>query len=136
MKKLFVSLLCVATLFSTSSVFATNKIGIALDQGFGVTGQFNNIHAFIGNDGLSGDYIVKQGHFSQDIPFNWYVGGGVYYNWSGNNNIGARVPLGLTLPFASKWDIYGQLAPTLDLELDSDKFKFKLDVAIGIRYAF
>jgi hypothetical protein len=136
MKKLLISLLCITGLLTTTSVLATNKIGVAVDQGFGVTGQFENIQAFIGNDGLSGDYIFKQGSFTEDIPFNWYVGGGAYYNWAGNDSIGARVPLGLTLPFATKWDVYGQLAPALDLDLDSDKLNFELDFAIGIRYAF
>lgn len=136
MKKILVSLICFTGLLSATSALATNKIGLALDQGFGIAGQYNNINAFIGNDGLSGDYIFKQGSFDQDFPFNWYVGGGAYYNWSGNDNIGARVPLGLTLAFAKKWDVYGQLSPALDLDLDHDKLSLKLDFAIGIRYEF
>ncbi|WP_245542344.1 hypothetical protein [Psychromonas hadalis] len=136
MKKLLMSLICIAGLFTLPSALATNKIGLALDQGFGVAGQFNNINAFIGNDGISGDYIFKQGDFGSEFPFNWYVGGGAYYNWAGNDSIGARVPLGLTILFAQKWDVYGQLAPALDLDLDHDKLNFELDFAIGIRYAF
>lgn len=57
MKKLLMSLLCITGLLTTTSVLAANKIGIAVGQGFGVTGQFENIQAFIGNDGISGDYI-------------------------------------------------------------------------------
>jgi hypothetical protein len=136
MRKLLISLFFVAGLLSTTSVLANNKIGIAVDQGFGITGQFNNINAFIGNDGLSGDYIFKQGDFGKEFPFNWYVGGGAYYNWSGNDSIGARVPLGLTFPFAKKWDVFGQLAPVLDVDLDDNDLKFELHFTIGIRYAF
>jgi len=136
MKKLLISLLCVAGLLSTTSVLAAKKIGMAVDQGFGVTGQFNNINAFIGNDGISGDYIFDQGSFGDDIPFTWYVGAGGYYNWDGRDNIGARVPLGLMLQFAPKWDVYGQLAPALDFDLDKSDLRFDLDFAVGIRYAF
>ncbi|PKF60201.1 hypothetical protein CW745_16140 [Psychromonas sp. psych-6C06] len=136
MKKLVLNVVCLISILASSSAFATAKVGIALDQGFGVAGQFENINAFIGNDGLSGDYLINQGDFGKDIPFNWYVGGGAYYNWSGNDNIGARVPLGLTLPFAKKWDVYGQLAPALEYDLDNNNAKFRLDFAVGIRYAF
>ena len=136
MGNIVMSLLLTVGLLSTTSSFAANKFGFALDQGFGITGQFDNINAFIGNDGLSGDYIFNQGSFSEDIPFNWYVGGGAYYNWKGKDSIGARLPLGLTLSFAPKWDLYGQVSPTLDLEIDDMKFKFGVDFALGVRYAF
>jgi len=136
MKKLMVGLICISTLLSTAPVFADTKVGLAFDQGFGVTGQFKNINGFIGNDGVSADYIFRQGGFGRDIIFNWYVSGGAYYNWSGSENLGARVPLGLTLPFAKNWDVYGQLAPALDFDLDHDDVNFELDFAIGIRYAF
>ena len=136
MKKIVMSLLLTVGLLSTTSLFAANKFGFAVDQGFGVTGQFDNINAFIGNDGLSGDYIFNQGSFSEDIPFNWYVGGGAYYNWKGKDSIGARLPLGLTLSFAPKWDLYGQVSPALDFKIDDTKFKFEVDFAVGVRYAF
>ena len=146
MGKLSKGLVCIVALISAVPAFASNKIGLAVDQGFGVIFQVSdfgnkavsgdNLNLFIGNDGFSVDYILQQGSFSKEIPFNWYVGGGAYYNWAHHDNIGARVPLGLTLPFANKWDVYGQLAPALDLDLDDDKLRFELDFAIGIRYEF
>ncbi|MCP4326532.1 MAG: hypothetical protein GY787_32820 [Alteromonadales bacterium] len=136
MKKLMVSLICITGLLSSAPIFASSKIGLALDQGFGVVGQFKNINAFIGNDGVSADLILRQGGFGKEFPFNWYAGGGAYYNWSGSDNLGVRVPLGLTLPFAKNWDVFGQVAPVLDLDLDHDNLEFELDFAIGIRYAF
>ncbi len=136
MKKLMVSLICISGLLSSAPTFADIKIGLALDQGFGVVGQFNNINGFIGNDGVSADYIFRQGGFGKEFPFNWYVGGGAYYNWSGSENLGPRAPLGLTLPFAKNWDVFGQVAPVLDFDLDHDDVSFELDFAIGIRYAF
>lgn len=136
MNKISKGLVCVAFVCATSSALAANKIGVAVDQGFGVTGQFDNINAFVGNDGISGDYIFKQGDFRKDIPITWYVGAGGYYNWGGDDNIGARVPLGVTFPFADKWDLYGQVAPSLDLNVDKDDLKFGLGLALGVRYAF
>jgi len=149
MRKIGINLLCIASILTSTSVFAANKVGLAVDQGLGVVVQFGDlatltasstdvgyINAFIGNDGFSVDYIFKQGDFSEDIPFNWYLGGGAYYNWAHHDNIGARVPLGLTLPFAKRWDVYGQLSPALDVDMNDDKLRFELDLAIGIRYEF
>lgn len=150
MKKISAGLVCMVALLSAVPAFASNKIGFAVDQDFGVTLQISNLeeltgndtvsndhlNLFLGNDGFSVDYIFKQGSFSDEIPFNWYVGGGAYYNWAGHDNIGARVPLGVTLPFAKKWDFYGQLSPVLDADLDDDHLRLELDVALGIRYEF
>lgn len=136
MNKLLISLFCAGTLFSANSALAATKIGFAFDQGFGVAGQFDSFNAFIGNNGISGDYLFKQGSFGKDVPFNWYVGGGAYYNWSGDNSVGARLPLGITIPFAQKWDVFGQISPALDGNVDSEKLSFKLGFALGVRYAF
>ncbi len=51
---------------------------MGVDQGFGVSAQFDNINVFVGNDGFSADYLFEQGSFSKDIPFNWYLGAGVF----------------------------------------------------------
>ena len=63
------------------------KLGVAFDQGFGVTAQFdNNINAFIGNEGVSADYILKQGPLDLDVVVNWYVGVGGAINWDDNSH--------------------------------------------------
>lgn len=113
-----------------------SKLGVAFDQGFGLAVEFSPLHGFIGNDGVSIDYLLLEEAFNTDIPLTWYVGAGGYYNWSGRDNIGVRVPLGITLPFAKSWDIYGQISPAVDYNLDKEDIKFKLDAAIGIRYEF
>ena len=69
-------------------------------HGFGVAGQFDNINAFIDNDAISVDYIFKQGDVAKELPFNGYVGAS--YNCGGRDNVGARVPLGVTLSFTKK----------------------------------
>jgi hypothetical protein len=124
------------------------KVGVAFDQGFGVTAQFDNrINAFIGNDGVSADYILKQGPLDADVSVNWYVGIGSAINWddhdsnnSNDNSYSVRVPLGASIPFAKNWDIYGQVAPDFALKdrhnsSDND-FEFGVDVALGVRYGF
>ncbi len=136
MKNILVGFTCVFALLSSSSVFASSKVGLALDQGFGVVGQFRNISGFVGNDGASIDYIFRQGGFGKEIPLKWHVGAGTYYNWSGDENLGLRAPLGLALHFAKNWDVFGQIIPVWDLELEHDDLEFKVDFAIGIRYAF
>ncbi|MEI6897017.1 MAG: hypothetical protein V5786_05945 [Psychromonas sp.] len=148
MKHILIILFCMMSFFSATSVFASNKVGIAIDQGLGVSGQLMDIstltgnelltddyiNAFIGDSGISADYIFEQGHFSEASIINWYLGAGVYYNWSGQSDVGVRLPLGLVLPLPSGWDIYGQASPALGLK-DSD-VEMKLDFAIGIRYEF
>jgi len=123
------------------------KLGVAFDQGFGVTAQFdNNINAFIGNEGVSADYILKQGPLDLDVVINWYVGVGGAINWddhSHHNNDNAysvRVPLGVSLPLATGWDVYGQAAPDLAFidrhDDDDNDVEFGVDFALGVRYGF
>tara|TARA_R110001592_G_scaffold58639_12_gene177430 strand:- start:10462 stop:10926 length:465 start_codon:yes stop_codon:yes gene_type:complete len=120
------------------------KVGVAFDQGFGITAQFDNkINAFIGNDGLSMDYILKKGAFSSDVPINWYVGIGGAINWDDHNNdnsYSVRVPLGASIPFAKSWDVYGQVAPDFALKDRHDNndndYEFGIDLALGVRYGF
>jgi len=121
------------------------KAGVAFDQGFGITAQFNNkINAFIGNDGLSMDYILKKGAFNSDVPINWYVGIGGAINWDdhdndNDNSYSVRIPLGASIPFAKRWDVYGQVAPDFafkDRHDNKDDFEFGIDLALGVRYAF
>ncbi len=134
MKKILLTLIAVSALLSTSANAAV-KIGVGVDQGFGVTAQFDNINAFIGNDGVAGDYIFKRGSFGEDIPFNWYVGGGAFIGW--DNGIGVRVPLGLNMAFNAKWDAYLQVHPELDFDHGAaSDTKFSVDMAIGVRYRF
>ncbi|MDA7746750.1 DUF3996 domain-containing protein [Psychromonas sp.] len=126
------------------------KVGVAFDQGFGVTAQFEDkINVFLGNDGLAVDYLLKQGMFKADVPLSWYVGVGGVINWNNHYNgysennerynaYSIRVPLGVSYSFVKNWDVYGQLAPDLsynDKPHDRD-FRFGVDAAFGIRYAF
>lgn len=164
MKKHFTKLVCVTALATSMAAVAAGngstspagvKIGMGFDQGFGVTAQFaNKFNVFIGNDGVSADYILKEGDFGADVPFNWYVGvGGVidwdnhYSHWHSDgswhgedyNNYAVRVPLGVSLPFAKTWDFYAHVAPALEYRNkphSDDDFRFDLDFALGLRYGF
>lgn len=116
------------------------KVGMGFDQGFGITAQFyDNINAFIGNDGFSADYILKKGAFQSDVPINWYVGVGGAMNWNKSyNSYSARVPLGVSFPFAKGWDVYGQIAPDLafNTKQNDTGLEFGVDLGLGIRYDF
>ena len=145
MKKIMIVLLASSSLLLSQAASAapTNeasatgvKMGFGFDQGFGVAMQFDNVNAFVGNDGVSADYIIKQGSFGKDVPFNWYVGAGAYYDWGGSDKLGLRVPLGITIPFAKRWDIYGQISPDLDYNFSNDDVNFGISAAMGVRYSF
>lgn len=126
--------------FIASSILLSNaasavKVGIGLDQGFGVTAQFENINAFVGNDGIAGDYIFKRGSFNEDTPFNWYVAGGAFLGWE--HGAGIRLPLGINMSFNSQLDGYFQVHPELDFDHGSrSDVKLSADLAIGVRYRF
>ncbi|RHW75870.1 hypothetical protein [Colwellia sp. RSH04] len=134
MKKKLLALVTTSLLIS-SAANASVKVGLGFDQGFGVTAQFNNINAFVGNDGIAGDYIFKRGSFNEDTPFNWYVAGGAFLGW--DHGVGVRLPLGLNMAFDSKWDGYLQFQPELDFDhgKNSDT-NFSADFSIGVRYRF
>ncbi|NRD74735.1 hypothetical protein HQQ94_16215 [Shewanella sp. VB17] len=136
MRTLIMSLLCASGLFSIAVNANATKVGFGFDQGLGVTGQFNNINAFVGNDGVSADYLFAQGNFNSDIPFKWYVGAGGFYNWNDNEEFGVRVPFGVTLPFAKKWDLMAQVSPDLAHRDHQDDFEFGVGAALAIRYSF
>ena len=90
------ALMCAALL--TNVVNAENapvkgiKLGFGFDRGFGVTGAIENLNGFIGNKGLSVDYIFKKDtlNLNPDIkgPLFWYIGGGGYYDWN-DDDVGA-----------------------------------------------
>ena len=108
------------------------KAGFAFDMGFGASILINEkFNVMIGNDGIAGDYIFKQGSFDDEIPFTWYVGAGGYAEW--DKGFGVRLPLGLNYNFAKQWNAYAQIAP--DLDFDSD-VEFGAQGAIGLRYSF
>lgn len=134
MKKILLAIIA-TTMVISSTASAAVKVGLGFDQGFGVTAQFNNINAFLGDDGVAGDYIFKRGSFGEDVPVNWYIGGGAFIGW--DHGVGVRLPLGLNMAFNSKWDAYFQVHPELDFDHGAaSETKFGIDAGLGVRYRF
>ena len=133
MKKYSLVIMVTSMLISTAA--SAVKVGVGFDQGFGVTAQFENINAFVGNDGIAADYIFKRGSFNEDTPFNWYVAGGAFLGW--DHGAGLRLPLGINMPFSAKWDGYFQVFPELDFDHGNNSdTNFSANAAIGVRYRF
>jgi len=130
MKKILIAAVCVTSVFTVGSANAS-KVGFAVDKGLGITAQFGNINAFIGDDGISADYLFAQGKLGQNAPVNWFVGAGAFTGW--NKGFGVRLPVGLTFSFAKEWDVYVQVAPELDIDSNAD---FGVGSALGVRHAF
>ena len=96
----------ICVLMLTSTVHAEDaplkgiKLGFGFDRGFGVVGTMGKFNGFIGNDGVSVDYIFKKEKLNTDAstPLYWYIGGGGYGDWDGD--FGVRLPLGGEIYFA------------------------------------
>ena len=141
MNKYSIGLIWATSLLVATTVNAGPQVGVGVDQGFGVSAQFDNINVFIGNDGFSADYLFEQGSFSKDIPLNWYVGAGVFID--NDEGYGVRMPLGLKLYFAKNWNAYAHISPELDFDKDNHNHRndnndvdFGLSGALGVRYSF
>jgi hypothetical protein len=136
LKKLNIIALSLLTALLSFSVSATEhtdiKAGFAFDMGFGATVLIDDQYSImIGNDGIAADYIFNKGRFNAEVPFTWYVAGGGYAEW--DDGFGVRLPLGLNLNFAPKWNAYTQVAPDLDFD---DDVEFGAQLALGLRYSF
>jgi hypothetical protein len=134
MNKKLLIVITLTILFLTDA-HATAKVGIGFDQGLGVTVQFDNVTAFLGNKGIAADYIFKRNIFDEAIPFNWTIGGGVFIGW--HKGAGLRLPLGLNMAFNAKWDAYIQVHPALAFNHGTNSnTHLIIDSAIGVRYRF
>jgi len=109
------------------------KLGFGFDRGFGITGAIGNLNGFIGNDGVSVDYIFNKENLNVDanVPVFWYVGAGGYGDWDGD--LGVRLPVGVQVNFAKRVDVYAQVMPRFRFNNNTD---FGLDFGIGVRYLF
>ncbi|MDN3651177.1 hypothetical protein QWY77_00045 [Thalassotalea ponticola] len=137
MKKLALTGLTLMSLFGTATTHAT-ELGLGIDQGFGVSAKINNFQLFAGDDGISLDYFFATGKLAQQHGLSWYFAGGAFV---AEHDFGIRAPLGVTLSFAPRWHLYGQLSPQLEKHDDDhhghdDGIQFGLDAAIGVRYRF
>ncbi|SHH94148.1 hypothetical protein [Ferrimonas marina] len=134
MKYLSMAALGATALLATTAAEARFEVGFGYDQGLGVTAQLDNkYNFFLGNDGISADYLFKRGTVPdvEDVPMSWYVGGGAFVGW--DDGIGARLPLGLELHFAPRWEAFLQVVPNLDFDGGAE---FGLHAGLGVRYAF
>ncbi|MCG3758973.1 hypothetical protein EXA21_06665 [Vibrio cincinnatiensis] len=109
------------------------KAGMAMDQQLSVVLEANDQYRFIvGNDGAAFDYLAKRGSFARaDIPFDWYVGVGVWAEW--DDDFGVRVPLGIDWPVNAKFNLYGQVHPELNMYSGTE---LQLGGAVGAIYRF
>lgn len=131
-KKLFATAAFVAVLQTPTMALAETsrvKLGAAFDLGLGVTAQVDKFDLFAGDDGAAIDYRIYSKNLEASVPLTLYISAGGYADWDGD--FGARLPVGLELDFAPKWQAFGALIPDLEIHDDTD---FDIEAAIGIRY--
>ncbi|KGJ94987.1 hypothetical protein [Colwellia psychrerythraea] len=131
MKKLFLLGISILTLSLSSFTQASVKVGVALDMDLSLVAQIDSYNIVLGDSGFAVDYLVKTGKFNNETPLTWYVGGGGWAGW--DHGYGVRTPVGVSWYFAKGWDLYGQVQPVANFD---DSFKFSVDGAIGVRFAF
>lgn len=110
-------------------------VGMGFDQGLSAILELEqNYRLVLGNDGGAFDYIMQRGRFDNpDIPFDWYVGTGIWTAWDKDEDLGLRAPLGLNWTYRKRINFYGQVHPELVLH---DEVKLQLGGAVGITYKF
>lgn len=126
-------LLLLSTAYSEQAPLKNLKLGFGFDRGFGITGSVGDLNGFIGNDGVSVDYIFNKDDLNVDanVPVFWYVGAGGYGDWDGD--LAVRLPVGIQVDFAKRVDGYAQIMPRFRFNNNTD---FGLDFGVGVRYMF
>lgn len=128
------TLMLVGTVNAEENAMKGIKLGFGFDRGFGVAGAMGKFKGFIGNDGVSVDYIFNREAINNaeiKVPVFWYVAAGGYGDWDGD--LGVRLPVGVDVGFAKRWDGYAELIPRLRV---NNNTSFGLDFGIGVRYQF
>jgi len=127
------SSMLLGTAYAEQAPLKNFKLGFGFDRGFGITGAIGKLNGFIGNDGVSIDYIFHRNNLNVDanVPVFWYVGVGGYGDWDGD--LGIRLPVGIQVNFAKRVDGYAQIMPRFRFNNNTD---FGLDFAAGVRYLF
>ena len=127
------SLMLLGTTHAEQAPLKNLKLGFGFDRGFGITGAIGKLNGFIGNDGVSIDYIFNKERLNVDanVPVFWYVGAGGYGDWDGD--LAVRLPVGIQVDFAKRVDGYAQIMPRFRFNNNTD---FGLDFGIGVRYQF
>lgn len=130
---LFSCLLLSGALYAEPASFKNLKLGFGFDRGFGITGSVGDLNGFIGNDGVSVDYIFNKDALDVDanVPVFWFVAAGGYGDWDGD--LAVRLPVGVQVNFAHRVDGYAQIMPRFRFNNNTD---FGLDFAAGVRYLF
>lgn len=127
--------LLVLTAISSNSIAAEDpniSVGLGYDQDLSVIFDLNSTFRMTaGNDGMAMDYVFKRGDIESETDINWFLGAGGYYEW--DDDFGARLPLGVEVHFADKWEIYAQVHPELGI---SDGLDFGVGASFGVTYSF
>lgn len=131
MKNLLLASIFILSLALSNSAQANIKVGVAIDMDLSIVAQIDRYNLVLGDSGFAVDYRIKTGSFNDETPLTWYLAGGGWAGW--DHGYGVRAPIGVSWDFAKGWDLYGQVQPVANFD---DKFKFSVDGAIGVRFAF
>jgi hypothetical protein len=128
------ALMLIGTVHAEGGAMKGIKLGFGFDRDFGIVGAMGKFKGFIGNDGVSVDYIFNREAINNadiKVPVFWYVAAGGYGDWDGD--LGVRLPVGVDVGFAKRVDGYAEVIPRFRVNNNTD---FGLDFGIGVRYQF
>jgi len=140
--KRVLTVLCTALLLCGFSSNATAETGVGLQFGepgnVGLSLRFDNIAIGagwkVGDNGylaIDADYWLLKNNLANKLD--WFLGVGIGARLGDPFRMAVRVPIGLQFMAAKEWEIFGQLAPALQLINEVD---FEFGGAIGVRYCF
>ena len=141
MKKVFVTLFAAVLMLSATSI-ASAETGVGIQFGepgnVGLSLRFDNIAIGagwkLGDNGylaVDADYWIGDNKLANKLD--WFWGLGVGARFGTPFDLSVRVPIGLQFMPAKEWEIFGQLAPALQV---IDEIDFEFGGAIGVRYCF
>jgi hypothetical protein len=127
-------ILCTVTLKTDAEIAA----GIILGIPSGISLRVDHFPVLAFGWDLDGQEMHVQGDYIfidkvlQD-PLRWYLGAGLFLGVHNDVSFGVRIPLGLLIRFHPNFEVFGELAPGIEL---IEATKPAIGGGIGIRYVF
>lgn len=126
----------VGTMLAPRAAVAQSSLGVIIGEPTGVSMRIADIQIHgawsFQDDGalhISADRIMQFGNFESGLV--WYWGLGARLQLADEARLGPRLPVGLLYPDAGPFEVFVEVAPTLDLTPET---AFRANGGLGLRW--